>query len=223
MNDTQWRRFQVFLQVKEGEPHLDAGSVHAPDAELALLNARDVFVRRPECVSLWVVPANEIYSKTAEEIKEQGSGDKERRLGAGEQGKENFSSADGMAVELYDVFCKMKPAGTQSMVGQVEAGTPAEAMEKAVKQFSIGRTKAGVGRLPALAPYVWWVFPDRAVMRSSPQEVQSMFAPAWNKPFRLSTDFRTLTAMREIKKVDPQPKEADRPEPGSSGSTTSVR
>ena len=68
MTDTQWNRYQVFVQESEGKPHLDYGSVHAPDPELALLNARDVFARRPDCVSMWVVPVEAIYSNTAEEL-----------------------------------------------------------------------------------------------------------------------------------------------------------
>jgi ring-1,2-phenylacetyl-CoA epoxidase subunit PaaB len=67
--DTQWPRFQVLLQEAEGKPHQDVGSVHAPDAEFALLNARDVFARRPACISMWVVPVEAIFSKTAEELK----------------------------------------------------------------------------------------------------------------------------------------------------------
>jgi ring-1,2-phenylacetyl-CoA epoxidase subunit PaaB len=68
MTDTQWRRFEVFVQEKVGEPYQNVGAVHAPDAEMALQNARDVFVRRPECVSLWVVPAEMIFAKTAQEL-----------------------------------------------------------------------------------------------------------------------------------------------------------
>ncbi len=72
MPDTQWSRYQVFLQEKPGTPHQDMGSIHAPDREMALLNARDVFVRRPACVSLWIVPVQSIFSRTAQEIQENG-------------------------------------------------------------------------------------------------------------------------------------------------------
>jgi len=61
VSDTQWPRFYVFKQDVPDGPHLNCGSIHAPDIELALLNARDVFVRRPACVSLWVVPAEAIH------------------------------------------------------------------------------------------------------------------------------------------------------------------
>ena len=33
---------------------------HAPDAEMAICNARDVYTRRNEGVSIWVVKSNEI-------------------------------------------------------------------------------------------------------------------------------------------------------------------
>src|SRR3989337_1551974 len=54
MSDTQWPRYEVFQQEAPDRPHRHAGSVHAPDAEIALLNGRDVFVRRPACSRLWV-------------------------------------------------------------------------------------------------------------------------------------------------------------------------
>src|SRR5690606_36949825 len=66
--DTQWPRFEVFQQVRPDTPFHNVGSVHAPDAELALQNARDVFVRRPQTVTLWVVPADRILMKTREEL-----------------------------------------------------------------------------------------------------------------------------------------------------------
>ncbi len=47
-------------------PHLNCGSIHAPDGEMALLNARDVFVRRPDCVSLWVAPAARVAEVTVD-------------------------------------------------------------------------------------------------------------------------------------------------------------
>lgn len=60
--NTQWPLWEVFVQSKPGQPHRHAGSVHAPDREMALQNARDVYTRRGEGVSLWVVPASAITS-----------------------------------------------------------------------------------------------------------------------------------------------------------------
>jgi ring-1,2-phenylacetyl-CoA epoxidase subunit PaaB len=175
MSDTQWPRYQVFLQDKPGAPYQDVGSVHAPDGELALFNARDVFVRRPQCFGLWVVRADKILSKTAEEIpawlKEEPS----------ETGKSS-------SLEPYFVFYKEKPAGTQTEIGQVQADSPENALRTAFEVY--GKN---------VAPFVWWVFPARSITRSDLQDIESMFEPAKEKTFRMSTDFRTHSAMRKIK------------------------
>ena len=52
----------VFVRSKGGLAHRHVGSVHAPDAELALRHARDTYTRRMEGVSLWVVPSAEIVA-----------------------------------------------------------------------------------------------------------------------------------------------------------------
>jgi ring-1,2-phenylacetyl-CoA epoxidase subunit PaaB len=60
----QWPLWEVFTQPKDGSPYEHAGSVHAPDAELALQNARDVYTRRGEAVSIWVVPSTAIVASS---------------------------------------------------------------------------------------------------------------------------------------------------------------
>ncbi|NNM93865.1 MAG: 1,2-phenylacetyl-CoA epoxidase subunit B [Bacteroidia bacterium] len=66
--DNQWLLWEVFVQSKSGQPHKHVGSVHAPDAEMALLNARDTYTRRNEGTSVWVVPAQSITASTPEEV-----------------------------------------------------------------------------------------------------------------------------------------------------------
>jgi len=56
--------WEVFIQSKPGIPHKHAGSLHAPDAEMALTAARDVYTRRSEGMSLWVVLSNSITAST---------------------------------------------------------------------------------------------------------------------------------------------------------------
>lgn len=63
----QWPLWEVFTQARDGEPHEHAGSVHAPDAEIALQNARDTYARRGEAVNIWVVPSNAIVASTPED------------------------------------------------------------------------------------------------------------------------------------------------------------
>lgn len=59
--------WEVFTQPKDGAPYEHAGSVHAPDAEMALQNARDVYARRGEAVSIWVVPSGAITASSPED------------------------------------------------------------------------------------------------------------------------------------------------------------
>ena len=66
--DKQWPLWEVFIQSKSGLPYKHVGSVHAADKELALLNARDVYTRRNEGTSIWVVPAECIVASTPEEV-----------------------------------------------------------------------------------------------------------------------------------------------------------
>lgn len=65
--DTQWPLWEVFTQPKNGAPHEHCGSLHAPDAEKALQNARDVYARRNEGINLWVVPSDQITASSPED------------------------------------------------------------------------------------------------------------------------------------------------------------
>lgn len=58
----QWPLWEVFIRSKNGLDHKHCGSLHASDAKLALEVARDVYTRRQEGVSIWVVRASEIVA-----------------------------------------------------------------------------------------------------------------------------------------------------------------
>lgn len=51
----QWETFEVFHQTSRGAQHVHVGSVHAPNAELAIIFAKEQYARRMKCVNLWVV------------------------------------------------------------------------------------------------------------------------------------------------------------------------
>ena len=59
--------WEVFVRSRRGLSHTHAGSLHAPDAHMALRNARDVYTRREEGVSIWVVPAAEVVASSPDE------------------------------------------------------------------------------------------------------------------------------------------------------------
>ena len=64
MEDSQvrsgWPLYEVFLRGKRGLNHVHVGSLHAADPQMALHHARDLYTRRNEGVSIWVVRSSEI-------------------------------------------------------------------------------------------------------------------------------------------------------------------
>ena len=67
MNSASSPLWEVFVRARRGLSHTHVGSLHAPDAELALRNARDLYTRRQEGVSIWVVPASAITASSPDE------------------------------------------------------------------------------------------------------------------------------------------------------------
>jgi ring-1,2-phenylacetyl-CoA epoxidase subunit PaaB len=63
----RWPLYEVFVRSKRGLNHVHVGSLHAADDEMALHNARDVYTRRNEGVSIWVVKASAIAASSPSE------------------------------------------------------------------------------------------------------------------------------------------------------------
>jgi ring-1,2-phenylacetyl-CoA epoxidase subunit PaaB len=169
---SEWPRFEVFLQAQEKSPHQHVGSVHAPDAELALLNARDVFVRRPSCVSLWIAPASAVLARTAQEIAEH-------PLPATDSPSFNPAS--------FKVFLKLTQKGLHSYVGEVKASTAIDALKIAITTYA------------ERAPLVWWVIPAEAVSCTGAEDIEALFSPATHKDYRDQSFFHTVAALHDIK------------------------
>lgn len=163
MKDTQWPRYEVFKQEKPGRPHDAVGTVHAPDGEMALQNARDVHVRRPTCHSLWVVPEPSIFKVTAEQL-----ANLDRRL--------LTLQSDG-PVETYQVFIKKtlrRSMVSVTHIGDVTASSATQALSLALSNSEW--TKGSV--------YLWWIVPERSIVRSQDDDVLSMFEPVTRKTYK---------------------------------------
>jgi ring-1,2-phenylacetyl-CoA epoxidase subunit PaaB len=65
-----WPLWEVFIRSKQGLDHKHAGSLHAADAQMAIENARDVYTRRMEGESIWVVESKYITASNPEEAGE---------------------------------------------------------------------------------------------------------------------------------------------------------
>lgn len=176
--DSQWKLYQVFEKERADLPHRNAGSVHAPDGEIALENARDVFVRRPTCLSLWVVPQEVIFAKTVQELAEGGW---------------HTNSESDEEEETYLVFQKQGQTARETFVvhvGEVQAGSAEAALERALAAFE----RSDV--------FVWWVVPERAVTQSEASDVESMFEPARDKTYRNHLSYPVEPIMRKLKSAE---------------------
>ena len=64
MSKREWPLWEIFIRGQHGLAHRHVGSLHAPDAEMAMKNARDVYTRRNEGLSIWILPSNEITASS---------------------------------------------------------------------------------------------------------------------------------------------------------------
>jgi len=170
MPETQWPRYMVFVQERKKDPWRHFGTVHAPDADMALLNARDVFARRPQALGMQVVPAEVIFSKTLEEL-------------------ENASWADDELIgesENYLIFAKPFEQSPCEHVGQVKAVSPQRALKKALQTYSDQKA------------LWWWVFPASELSASDDTDADSMFSPALEKTYKNQSEYHTVTLMRQL-------------------------
>lgn len=181
MTDTQWPRYEVFKQDNPKKRHEAVGSVHAADAEVALLNARDVFVRRPSAVSLWVTPEDSIFALTREEIAET---------------PDWWQEAEETALEaehLFHIFTKTNQRRSMAFVqhvGSVNGRSPKHALHQAIESKQFDNDKV----------WVWWVVADEAISRSETDDIDSLFAPAKDKTYRQQTHYGFVSPRRQKRK-----------------------
>lgn len=62
-----WPLWEVFIRSKNGLDHKHVGSLHAADHQMAIENARDVYTRRNEGISIWVVESRHLFASDPEE------------------------------------------------------------------------------------------------------------------------------------------------------------
>lgn len=67
MQDNQWDLYEVFIRSKQGLDHKHVGSVRAIDKDSAIEAARDLYTRRSEGVSIWLVRSDQIIASNPSE------------------------------------------------------------------------------------------------------------------------------------------------------------
>lgn len=64
---TDWPLWEIFIRSKQGLDHKHVGSLHAADAQMAIENARDVYTRRMEGISIWVVESKYVHASNPDD------------------------------------------------------------------------------------------------------------------------------------------------------------
>ncbi len=120
----QFGSFEVFVKPKEGKPFQHEGIVHAPNLELAFILAKESFTRRFLCISLFVADTRNVYVSPLTE------GD--RNAYDDIRPAENASATK----ETYEVFHLPRRGKQHIHAGQVEAGSPQDALFNAKEKFN---------------------------------------------------------------------------------------
>ncbi len=63
----EWPLWEIFIRSKQGLDHKHVGSLHAADAAMAIENARDVYTRRMEGVSIWAVESKYVHASNPDD------------------------------------------------------------------------------------------------------------------------------------------------------------
>src|SRR3954468_19886610 len=66
----KWPLWEVFIRARQGLDHKHVGSLYAADAGMAIENARDVYTRRNEGISIWVVENKNVHASSPDDAGE---------------------------------------------------------------------------------------------------------------------------------------------------------
>jgi ring-1,2-phenylacetyl-CoA epoxidase subunit PaaB len=67
MENKDWPLWEIFIRSRQGLDHKHVGSLHASDAKMALENARDVYTRRMEGVSIWAIESVNVHASNPDD------------------------------------------------------------------------------------------------------------------------------------------------------------
>ena len=192
----QFETYEVFHQKKEGAPYLYVGPVHAPEADLAFLFAKEQYSRRFACTGMWVVPTSAIavteyvgdtesaydtlplLPRTATPAPTDESGAEEAAYAAGE--------------EDYDIFHLKKRGKAHQHVGKVRAGAPAEALQMAKAVFGEQRPVVNV-----------WAVRSAEVLHSDDDD-RDIWATTADKKYRDAISYKVQDRIEKFKAENPQ-------------------
>jgi ring-1,2-phenylacetyl-CoA epoxidase subunit PaaB len=197
----QFGTYEVFHQKKEGAPFVYVGPVHAPEADVAFLFAKEQYSRRFTCTGLWVVPTAAI-TVTAYVGDQESAYDTLPPVPTSES---NTPGSDARYVddtaaeeaayaageEDYDIFHLKKRGKAHQHVGKVRASSPADALQVAKAVFGEQRPVVNV-----------WAVRSADVLRSSAEDCD-IWATTPEKKYRDAISYKVQDRIEKFKQENP--------------------
>ncbi|GAB2703684.1 hypothetical protein GCM10011495_22750 [Hymenobacter frigidus] len=189
----QFGTYEVFHQKKDGAPYVYVGPVHAPEADVAFLFAKEQFSRRFACTGMWVVP-------TAAITVTDYVGDQESAYDflpllpksvAPAPGNADDTAGEAAAYaageEDYDIFHLKKRGKAHQHVGKVRASSPAAALQVAKAVFGEQRPVVNV-----------WTTRSADVLRSD-EEDRDIWSTTPEKKYRDAISYKVQDRIEKFK------------------------
>ena len=187
----QFETYETFHQKKEGAPFVYVGPVHAPEADVAFLFAKEQYSRRFACTGMWVVPTSAIT--VTEYVGDQESAYDTLpllpRAAAPAPVAEEAAYAAGE--EDYDIFHLKKRGKAHQHVGKVRAASPAEALQVAKAAFGEQRPVVNV-----------WAVRAADVLRSEDED-RDIWATTTDKKYRDAIAYKVQDRIEKFKADNP--------------------
>ena len=188
----QFGTYEVFHQKKEGAPFVYVGPVHAPEADVAFLFAKEQFSRRFACTGLWVVPTAAI-TVTAYVGDQESAYDTLPLLPANQvpiaiiddTAAEEAAYAAGE--EDYDIFHLKKRGKAHQHLGKVRASSPADALQVAKAVFGEQRPVVNV-----------WAVRSADILRSD-EEDRDIWTTTPEKKYRDAISYKVQDRIEKFK------------------------
>ncbi|MBF9237777.1 phenylacetic acid degradation b [Hymenobacter sp. BT683] len=199
----QFGTYEVFHQKKEGAPYVYVGPVHAPEADVAFLFAKEQYSRRFACTGLWVVPTAAVT--VTDYVGDQDSAydtlpllpnSPAAAVGAADSRATDHTAEEEAAYaageEDYDIFHLKKRGKAHQHVGKVRASSPADALQVAKAVFGEQRPVANV-----------WAVRSADFLRSSDED-RDIWATTPEKKYRDAISYKVQDRIEKFKAENPQ-------------------
>lgn len=194
----QFGTYEAFHQKKEGAPFVYVGPVHAPEADVAFLFAKEQYSRRFACSGLWVVPTASIT--VTDYVGDQESAydtlplltTAQAPAGTGVDDTAGEEAAYAAGEEDYDIFHLKKRGKAHQHVGKVRASSPAQALQVAKAVFGEQRPVVNV-----------WVARSADFLRSG-EEDRDIWNTTPEKKYRDAIAYRVQDRIEKFKAENPQ-------------------